>query len=168
MTVALWVPVVSAVVGAGGGLTAAGLTQWYTRRRDDTRWERERAERREQWHREDAARWLADRRAAYTDLLAALHEHWSAVAALQGRVPQRPELAALPDLARAADRARHAVTLVAPAGVAGSADALTDLIRRAGERAAGLHSQPAPEPATVTDGFAALRAAMRADLGTGG
>lgn len=167
MTASLWVALVSAVVGAAAGLTGALLTQLLTRRRDDTRWARERAERREQWLREDAARWLANRRAAYTDLLAALHEHWSAVAALHGRPPQREELADLQQLAQVADRARHAVSLLAPAGVARPADTLTDLVCRAGERSAGLHTGPTPDPAAVSDGFAALRAAMRADLGTG-
>ncbi|GAA3303097.1 hypothetical protein GCM10020218_099900 [Dactylosporangium vinaceum] len=108
---AVGVPLVSAVVAA----VTALVTQSLIRRRDDVRWERERAERREQWAREDAARWLADRRSAYADLLTARHEHDTLAAALQsvGR-PGDADRARLRELAAAANRAAQAVLLIAP------------------------------------------------------
>jgi hypothetical protein len=144
---ALWVSLTSAVVAA---LTAVGttfVTQRRTTRRDDVRWERERADRREQWRREDEARWLADRRRAYADLLTALHEYETLTVALTDVRGDADDRARLRELRTAADRARQAVLLIAPPAVATAAlEAL-----RPGE----------PTP----DGLTALYTAMRADLG---
>jgi FtsZ-interacting cell division protein ZipA len=73
-------------VGAGAALVVGILTQWWTDRRDNQRWEREREDRRmqwereredrrEQWQREDSLRWLQDRQQAYAQFLSA-HDEW--------------------------------------------------------------------------------------------
>jgi hypothetical protein len=148
----LWVPLVSAAVGAGGALVTTLMTQSLTRRRDDVKWERE-----------DAARWLADRRAAYADLLTALQKHWAAITATRGRVPGDAERATIRDLAAAIERPLQAVILIAPADVSLLADTLTAHVRQAGERGVKPRTDAHSEP-TVTDGFTALREAMRTDL----
>lgn len=85
----VWVPLVTAgaglVAGIGAAMGAAILTQRRTDRREDVRWkreqgdrnnhwQRERDDRQEQWRREDSLRWLQDKQAAYTRLIAALDE----------------------------------------------------------------------------------------------
>jgi FtsZ-interacting cell division protein ZipA len=72
-------------VGAAAALVVGILTQWWTDRRENQRWEREREDRRmqwererddrrEQWQREDSLRWLQDRQQAYARFLSALDE----------------------------------------------------------------------------------------------
>jgi hypothetical protein len=149
-----WVPLVAAVVAALTALGTTTITQALTRRRDDVRWQRERAERREQWRREDEARWLADRRSAYTQLLTALHEYESLTAALRGVRPDDADRRQLRDVASAAERARQAVLLIAAAPVAAATDAALAAIRRGDA-----------DPGSAPGGFTPLHRAMRADLG---
>jgi hypothetical protein len=51
-TASPWVPVLAAVVGAGAALVVGILTQFWTGRRENIRWSREREDRKEQWGRE--------------------------------------------------------------------------------------------------------------------
>jgi hypothetical protein len=82
-----WVPVVAASVGAGAALIVGVLTQWWSTRRENQRWERERGERQKQWQREDSLRWHQDRQQTYSSFLSALFE-WDGrlAAARAGRV----------------------------------------------------------------------------------
>lgn len=97
--VPLWVPLAVAFVGVAGTLAASVLTQLLNRRRDDKLWERERAERSEQWRREDAAKWLSERRAVYAEFLA-VYDEWASV---QSRAWQeRRQLGAADEATRAA------------------------------------------------------------------
>jgi hypothetical protein len=166
----LWVPLVVAVVGVGGTLSASVVTQVLTRRRDEQRWSIERDERTEQWRREDAARWLADRRAAYADLLTALHEQHALLLrglrlTAEGRRPDAAATARLESLRETLQRARHAAGLLASPAVARSAGALADVLARHTDR---VLDGGAGDDGADLDGFAEaldrLGADMRDDL----
>lgn len=60
-TVAGWVPLAAAAVGAASTLGALAVTRWFDSRT-----------RRQQWARDDSVRWLQERQLAYARLLAAL------------------------------------------------------------------------------------------------
>ncbi len=72
-TTPLWVPLAVAVLGMVGTLTGVMLTLRSSAKREDVRWEQERAKDREVWAREDAARTFDERRAAYWSFYEALH-----------------------------------------------------------------------------------------------
>jgi hypothetical protein len=87
--VTVWVPLVTAgaglVAGVGAAMGATILTQRRTDRREDVRWKREQADRKdqwqrerddrqEQWTREDSLRWLQNKQAAYARLMTALDD----------------------------------------------------------------------------------------------
>ncbi|MGW1061768.1 hypothetical protein [Micromonospora rubida] len=172
LLIPLWVPMAVAVLGVLGTLAASIVTQVLTRRRDDRRWSLEREERARQWHREDAARWLADRRAAYTELLVVLHEQDRVLEAVRRRRAQAlpldgPVSARLTALSDPFDRAWHAVELLAPGEVTRIAGELTRELRDEGDQVLGRLTGPPAEPAPGDrqERFAALGAAMRQDLG---
>jgi hypothetical protein len=156
----LWVPLLVAAFGVAGTVTAAVLTQILTRRRDRQRWQIERDERREQWRREDAARWLADRRTAYAELLAALHEQHALLISArrltaEGRRPDAAATARQDQVRETLQRSRHAAGLLAGPPVAQPMDALIDLVLDPADR----------DLSDFPDRFARLRDHMRDDLG---
>jgi hypothetical protein len=96
----VWVPLVVAVFGLAGVL----VTQSLATRREDARWERERARERDRWAREDTARSYDHRRDAYMAFFKTYNERWNALETAwisSGVVNEPPEdfLAALYDLA---------------------------------------------------------------------
>lgn len=74
MTTPWWLQLLIALVG---GVTAALATGALTAKREETRWERERRDRLEQWQREDRARWHDERKASFAVALLAI-DHWVA------------------------------------------------------------------------------------------
>src|SRR5689334_7592908 len=74
----LWVPLVVAVIGVLGtlsaGVTGVLITQRQTERREKVTWDRERELEGSRWAREDQARTFDHRRETYADFYAALME----------------------------------------------------------------------------------------------
>lgn len=68
----LWVPILVAIVGVLGTLSAAIFTQIWAANRENERWVRERAAEEKRWEREDHARWLEERKTVYAQLLLGL------------------------------------------------------------------------------------------------
>jgi hypothetical protein len=165
-----WLPLIVAAVGVGGTLAATILTQVLIGRRDRRRWTDERSERRDQWRREDAARWLADRRAAYTELLAALHEQHGLLIragqlAQEGRRLEEASIARLEQLREVLQRSRQAAALLASPAVGPDVDAVTGtLIAQTDRVLTGAVIDPGSAMTALPDRLARLRDDMRADL----
>jgi hypothetical protein len=144
-TVSAWVPVIAAAVGAGAALIVGVITQLWSGRRENQRWQRERDDRdaqwhrerqarQEQWEREDSLRWQQARQQAYAVFLSALDE-WDTN--LRSALASRKNDAALNDRtpldAAAVDRTRRAareqlplVQFMAPKQTRGLARAAVD------------------------------------------
>jgi hypothetical protein len=87
-TISIWIPLISAGIGAGAAVIAGVITQVWSSHRDKRQWERERCERRVQWDREhqtrqelwareDSKQWLRDRQQTYAKFVSTLFE-WDA------------------------------------------------------------------------------------------
>jgi hypothetical protein len=79
-TPTVWIPLIIAFLGLGGGLGGVLLSQYFANRRsqrdrerDDARWQQEREREQASWAREDAARSYEYRRAAYVDFTMEFH-----------------------------------------------------------------------------------------------
>jgi len=99
-TTPVWVPLVVAILGLGGVL----ISQVLAGRREDARWQRERAREQDRWDREDSARSYEHSRAAYVAFFTEYNERWNAIALAQmqigpGSEPLEDYLNGLYDLA---------------------------------------------------------------------
>jgi hypothetical protein len=104
MSSTLWIPLVVAVVGVSGTLSAAVFTQVWAARREnerwvreqtaeEKRWQREQEERRQQWQREDRARWLEVRRTIYAEFLLGLQTWSTALSKAEGELRENGSIA---------------------------------------------------------------------------
>lgn len=124
------VPLVVAVVGVLGTLSAALFTQLWAARREnerwvrelaaeEKRWRREQEERRQQWQREDRARWLEVRRTIYVEFLLGLQTWSTAVSKAAGEMRKDGDIAddttaLLEDLEQKYDRVYQTLRVIAP------------------------------------------------------
>lgn len=89
--VSSWPTLVIAGMGFVSTVTASVYSQRHAARREDLKWEREQAQTRTLWEREDAARSYDDRRHAYLEFIAELDKIISASYWLTPDSPPPPE-----------------------------------------------------------------------------
>ena len=123
--VPLWVPLTVAALGPLSALAGVALTQWWSGRREDARWKREREREREIWAREDTNRTFEQRRLVYIDFYVQL-QNWAGTlyevsAGLRPRF-DGPELADIEDWHKELYNKLEALQLYADPQVSGCAE----------------------------------------------
>lgn len=172
-----WLPLAVALVGVSGTLAASILSQRWSWRLEDRRWQRqqdaeearwkrEREDRLAQWEREDRARWLADRRDNYAAALAQYHSLVKALdrANVAGINLVGDKLRELESLRDEWERSCDALRLIAPKAVL---DAIWGLDFSIGMFFHSLsHDGSEPKrPASLSSDYVAVYSAMQNDLG---
>jgi hypothetical protein len=168
---------------AVGALVGVVLTQLWSTKRENVRWERERADRLDQWEREDRARWESEKRAAYSRALAHTEE-WLDLARRAKPLPilgkrgmSREEVELLRQAEEEVNKGIAEVALLAPAEMAAEAQKLLALIHAFSWNWSDLVQNLTPRTDRVIEERATdaiercvhavqgLRTAMRRDLG---